>query len=318
MLLIPIALLISAIPESPSIDVLSAAVTRHQAKYEGVQFDYKADFEKGRDGKFTKTPDGSVAIVEKGTKEIISRISSRDTLRLMRPPSGDRSALWRDWKQHTFQVDPPEWKMARFAVFNGRETRLYKARPHQKWNQGNMIPFEDNVTFEGNTFDCFLHLNVYGLPDLSNNVVSPSPYKWTIVDSTKAFDQMAYHLKGALDKSPYTFYVTVMAPPHALVLQATIREGKLDTSPVLEEYVTDDVGTFEGIKYPAKGRYVRQPSGIAGYRSYRFSVTGVKRFSSTTPAKWLPDFPPGTAVGDQVNGKNFAVEHEDRSPKEVR
>jgi hypothetical protein len=98
-----------------------------------------------------------------------------------------------------------------------------------------------------------------------------------------------------------------------MVVESIAREGSAETAPAfVEEYVVEAIGEFEGIKYPSRGHYTRHPSGVVGYRHDEFEVAAVKRIDAVTQKAWLIEFPPGTGVQDQVNGKTFMVPHDER------
>jgi hypothetical protein len=172
--------------EKPTPASLSAAVADHQTKYLGLQFEYRAEYASGKDGKFVTTPDGGVQILEKGTSDIVTALKARETLRIKAPPDPGDPRIWRDWRQETQQGEGAGWTLTKFVVFNGEQTRLYKwLEPDEGvWSNGHILPYEDMGSIEENAFDRILHLDTHGQYQLSPNRPNPTPYSWEVTNTT--------------------------------------------------------------------------------------------------------------------------------------
>lgn len=286
----------------PSVEGVAAAVLEHFQKYIGLEFEYSSKVEHGTDGKFEKRSSG-IVITQKATSDTTLRVDSTSILRLWNSGEEDDTRVRRVWIEK--ERSAKDGSISNFVAFDGSSTRIFRhAAPGKLWNQANIVPWEDTELFEKNFFDGLLHLNAFGVPTLSAD--TPSPMEWTIAGPANELGMVVYELSGDREGWPYRFDIVVSEAPNALVVSSIVTNKK--DGAVHEQYGLEQVGEFEGILYPAKGKYSRAPSGAAGSRLYEFVVNSVKRLPGSE--NLTPEFPSGTAVMDQLSGKNYSIPHE--------
>lgn len=288
----------------PPIDAVSAAVSEHVQEYSNLEFEYKVYGERGKPG----------------TSEVVRRVNTKETLRLWRSSDLGDTRTRRVWiirekaaaKQSTETADG--FRLSSFASFDGSQTRLFRAAKGDRfWNEADVVSYDDTSYFEKNLFDCFLHLSTNGLPELS---ASPAtPFRWTVTGRSKALGESALLIEGVFDKSPYDIKVVVTEPPSSMVISS--RAIEKSTGKDVHQYLVESIGDFEGIRYPSKGKFVQPATNLVGYRSFDFSVKSVKRFDPALAEEFIPEFPPGTSVRDQING-HYLVDPEEGAYDEYK
>ena len=83
-------------------------------------------------------------------------------------------------------------------------------------------------------------------------------------------------------------------------------------------YIVEDVGIFEGICYPRRGRFHQsQTMGLVDKIDYKFEVTDVRRYSSELLSNWFPEWPSGTSVQNIVTGKITRIPPSERQLAKV-
>jgi hypothetical protein len=296
---------------NPTPDALEAAVSAHQREYRGLRFEYIAELKLGADGEF-ETVGGKIKIKKEPTAKVVKVVQSLEEFQVFDAELTLESVETRPqrvWVQWSDSANEKGRTLSYFLDSDGTNTRRFRLSNLEtgKWSDAHIVPWQDWASFEENVFDRFLHLNASGLPQVMPGVPPPNPYRYELVGASEVLGELVYEMTGSFDRSPYIIEVKVGAPSNSIVVSSVTKE--IATGKVIEEYLVEEIGEFEGVKFPSKGKYVRQPSGIAGYRHYEFSVTGVTRLSieQTRSGELFRNFPPGTTVQDQISGKNYDI-----------
>jgi hypothetical protein len=200
----------------------------------------------------------------------------------------------------------------RFVAFDGTNSAVFRhERPRPS---AQLLPWELWDDCNENVFEQFLFLRINGIPqciDVNDELQNLNLERYEIVEIKQTLGRKAFVLKAqgingnpAFDDIAYT--VEVLGEPEFMIVRWQADDMK-QGRPISLFEVTE-VKTFESILYPAAGRYRQWAIQESPNHTYEFEVTSVKRLPDDADTNWLPKWPPGSIVHDEVNGKTFNPE----------
>jgi hypothetical protein len=199
-----------------------------------------------------------------------------------------------------------------FIAFDGTNSAVFRReRPR---SIGQLLPWELWDDCNENLFEHFLFLRINGIPkciDVNDEFQNLNLERYEIVETKLILGRKAFVLKAqgnngnpAFDNIAYT--VEVIGKPEFMVVRWQADDIK-QNRPISLFEVTE-IKTFESIPYTAAGQYQQWAIGELPNHTYEFEVTAVKRLSNDADKNWLPKWPRGTIVRDEVSGKTFNAE----------
>lgn len=172
-----------------------------------------------------------------------------------------------------------------------------------------IVAFEDRAPYADNWFDKVLFLNLHALPpyfDPDGGIRRTVDHDLRVTNRGSEGGVETLTIEGGRPDVKLRFKIEVLGHPHNLVrrfLSHSDESGK-----DLMEYRVDEVATFEGVSYPARGS-VRKES-LAGQDAvnYDFRVTDVRRLAEDDVRPWiLSPWAPGTIIVDHVADRTRSI-----------
>ncbi|HEY3395028.1 MAG TPA: hypothetical protein VGK58_20155 [Lacipirellulaceae bacterium] len=199
----------------------------------------------------------------------------------------------------------------RFVAFDGTNSSDFRRRGRRP---ALFVPWEIWDDCNENVFEQFLFLRINGIPkciDVTGEFQTFNLDRYQIVETKQVLGRTAFVLKAqgsngnpAFDDIAYT--VEVIGEPEFMVVRWQADDTKLNRPLLLFE--VKEIKTIESIPYPAAGRYQQWAIGELPNHTYEFEVTYVKRLPDDAEQNWLPKWPRGTIVRDEITGKTFKAE----------
>jgi hypothetical protein len=290
---------------------LAAGVEQRIDHCQNLKFEYLVTADGQRS---PETPDG----VTPGLLIAGEHVESKDVFKILAPDRVDLSVPLRCWQRYVRQGDA--WLLDRFVGFDGRQSRLFvrKKTGEGRWHQANIVPFEDAHEYEPNVFDAVLLSDLNGIAqslDPTHSVSHAADNHFRIVGRKEFQGRDIYSLEGQNERFGMRHRIDVTASPDFVIVrrEVTSKDGR----PHLLVEVTE-LREFDGLAYPAAGIFHQWAAGQLPELVYRFTVVEIERLSEAARQDWFPEWPPGTAVGDQVNNRNFSIPHDPRALEESR
>jgi len=209
-----------------------------------------------------------------------------------------------------------------------KETRYFTYFPESEgqWSRGSIIPLYQWHENEGRHFFTFLGLDTTGLSllELGNLIADEDRneyverYNLRFVKEERFGDKNVWVFHGKLEmefqgKNIQTDYKLCVLHPQNMIVHW---EGSMGEDSL--SYIVEDIGIFEGICYPRRGRFHQsQTMGLVGKIDYKFEVTDVRRYSSELLSNWFPEWPPGTSAQNIGTGKITRIPPSERQLAKV-
>jgi hypothetical protein len=135
--------------------------------------------------------------------------------------------------------------------------------------------------------------------------------RYKIVESKQTLGRTTFVLKaqgndGNLAFDDIAYYVEVIGAPEFMVVRWQADDIKQNRP--LSLFEVTEMKMFESIPYPAAGNYRQWAIRELPNHTYEFEVASVKRLPEGAEKNWLPKWPRGTIVRDEVSGKTFKAE----------
>jgi hypothetical protein len=237
-------------------------------------------------------------------------VRSQDTFRILR--ADDRDGARRCWVR---RVDRGEgWRVSKFISFDGTASAVYESaaerlRPSGAMGSGAIVAFEQPFHYEHNLFDDFLNTNLAGSTDYADprwELSHQSPIKWEVKSSYGMDGRTVYVLLGEYAQFKLLYDAHMLGSPDYLLIRRDVRW--IDASkPTLSSLHVTAIGTVDSIAYPAAGRFFQPGYGEVKGKEYEFKVLTAEIIDESTVSDWLPEWPPGTIVKDQINNTAFTI-----------
>jgi hypothetical protein len=308
-LLIP-ATAISNQPEASgkSITVadLASSIERRFDDYDGLEFEYHVLTHA------TPSPEATPGFSSPLITDDV--LDTKDVFKILGPANladGAKRRPRNSWVRHMIDDEAKKF-VYRFIAFDGTSSAVFRhERPR---SSGQLLPWELWDDCNENVFEQFLFLRINGIPkciDLNDEFQNINLDRYKIVETKQTLGRTAAVLKAqgingnaAFDDIVYT--VEVIGEPEFMVVRWQADDIKQNRSISLFEVT--DIKTFESIPYPAAGRFQQWAVREQPNHTYEFEVTSVKRLPDDAEKNWLPKWPRGTIIRDEVSGKTFKAE----------
>lgn len=226
---------------------------------------------------------------------------------------------WICWKVY-HPKNESEWELDRFMVFDGKNLWSYdRVDPHNpgtvyKWSRGIVQPCVDPAPQieDQNRFPRFLFMGIvgYGTSFVDEYVKSLGPDKWRIIGNPSTEEYVLERdikAKNWDEKDKYSIkaFLSLHIAPKVWRTESI--------SPGFPKVDFDEVESFaesNDLYYPLKGRSVSYATAKRPYDMiYEFEVESVERLTDGARSGWIPEWPTGTLVLDQVQKKNITIPH---------
>jgi hypothetical protein len=252
-------------------------------------------------------------------KKIDDIKTARETVRLHFPKKGPS---WKYWVQEIQDSFDKTWIHNRFKVTNIIETRnfVYAPEAEGQWSHGGVIPWYQWDEEEGRNFFTFLGMNSMGIPlfsmDDGNDAQklmkqflekqTPQYVGEGMCDGVKT---MIFHCNDGVVVG--NLHITI---PHALIV---LLEGNGIKEKFSTVYRVEQIGHFESVIYPQKGKLSQTAIRYQNQVDYKFDVTNVHRFDKKLIDNWFPEWSPSTIVVDTAYDKTTRIPPSERQLKKV-
>lgn len=292
------------VPEtSVTVSALAEDVEQRFDKYDNLEFVYRVTAEA------TASPDAT------GTSPITTGgvLETTDVFRILSTSNqeGSTGRSRRCWIRST--IDDATETVDRFVAFDGSSTAQFWRRCHGV-PTGQVVPWEIWDSCNENVFEQFLFLQPNGIcrtMDVNGEMLSFNLNRYEvvqtkIVDSRQVFVLKAQGIKGnpAFDHIAYTVEVT--GPRESMVIRWEAEDTKNNRPLVFFE--VEEIKTFDSLPYPATGSFRQWAVGELPNHTYQFQVLSVDRLPETASENWVPTWPSGAIVSNQITGENFRAE----------
>ncbi|HVA50496.1 MAG TPA: hypothetical protein VNH11_29380 [Pirellulales bacterium] len=286
----------------PDVAHLEEGVQRRQSAYEGLRFTLLVTTEEKRSPTATRGEDDP-----RLTNGVLE---ARDVFAALGPQSDQSARRWRFWQREVKNA-VGQWALQRFVAFNGSQTNSFDRWPswdHRAWYRvepaGSAVPWEAWPEFEPNRFDSFLFHHLNGFEDwvvaASDDLRFLHLDRFHIVGRRRSNDREVLTLlgKGSAEFGVES-RVEVTGEPDFMILRREARYAKQNNE-LLGLYEIEELAEFNGVRYPAKGRYHQAGIGELHDVRYEFKVISVETLPDDARQHWLPPWPPSTIVRDQT------------------
>ena len=281
--------------ESPNLRDLETGIGEHLRSYDGLEFSITSSlFQEDGSGKKT-----------------VSSPELRETVRLHFPEKGH---AWKYWVQEVQDKLDGQWIVNSFKVTDVVKTHNFTFL-EDTWSSGNVTPghqwYEEQY---GRHFFTFLGLDTVGLSLLRFNVSdeiwnkSVARFNLQFEKEERLGDQKQWVFQG----SGEDIRLCVLYPQN-MVVHWEVFDGKES----MMSYIVEEVGIFEGICYPRKGKHHQSLVGPGEKIDYNFEVTGVRRFEPELLQNWFPEWPSGTIVHDVATDSTTRIPFTERQRKNM-
>jgi hypothetical protein len=285
---------------------LASSIERNFDHYDRLEFDYHVLTHATPSPE--ATPGFSSPLITDGV------LDTTDVFKILaaaNAPDGGKPRPRTSWIRRMSDEEGKEF-VHRFVAFDGTNSAVYR---HERLRpSAQLLPWELWDDCNENVFEQFLFLRINGVPkciDVNDEFQNLNLERYEIVETKQTLGRKAFVLKArgingnpAFDDIAYT--VEVIGEPEFMVIRFQADDTK-QNRPILLFEVTE-IKTFESITYPAAGRYRQWAIRELPNHTYEFEVTRVKRLPDDAEKNWLPQWPKGAIVRDEVNGKTFKVE----------
>ncbi|MDR1382800.1 MAG: hypothetical protein LBJ67_02980 [Planctomycetaceae bacterium] len=290
-----------------SVEEIAQAIINQHSKYDNLKFTYRV----------RRNTDEAPKIIE--TREEYVVMSSNDTA---------YPDPWESWKVFK-QNESGQWEIQKFAVFDGKNTYSFERspvndNPKSFWVQGKIETSYKYTHFFYNSFSQMVHGGFVGYtnrPTLISKQIREQMDGLLKITGEATFlgmpaiemSRIEPTLKKRFDSSDliendFVGKILISKSPIVLVVHSD-RIDYLSRKKIGESCI-EKVDVFEGIYYPAKYKNVFFADGLTKYnRIYECEVESIERLTETSRATWVPQWPSGTIVFDQINNKNIEIPH---------
>ncbi len=296
-----------AAPVDVTAEMLQAGIEARLAACRELEFEYAVTEE------ISRAPDANAEARDAFGGPLTEGVQkTKNVFKILSAEPG-KSRPWRFWQRN---IDSREgkWVCERFVVFNGAQSRRFLREERVaegKWNNAFVTSFEMSDCFQSDVFESFLCLGLRG-PDsvFMHGMDLPADHAYAIEEKTEGKTPAIWKLSATLPAADVKYVVEVSGAPEFLVRSFNVEYKR---KPQMSFEVTQ-VKTFDGVPYPAAGKFRQWPLGYLNGQKYEFEVTSAARLTEKDRAEWLPIWPPGTIVVDAIQNKNITI---DREVKEV-
>jgi hypothetical protein len=292
--------------QSVTVADLAGSIERRFDQYDGLEFEYHVLTQA------TPSPEATPGLTSPLITDDV--LDTTDAFKILGPANLAHSAKrrpWTSWVRHMSDDEGKEF-VHRFIAFDGTNSAVFRhERPR---SSGQLLPWELWDDCNENVFEQVLFLRINGIPkciDVNDEFQNHNLDRYKIVEANQTLGRTAFVLKAqgndgnqAFDDIAYT--VEVIGEPEFMVVRWQADDIKQNRP--LSLFELTDIKTFESIPYAAAGRYRQWARRELPNHTYEFEVTSVKRLPEGAERNWLPKWPKGTIVRDEVNGTTFKAE----------
>ncbi|MDR1382802.1 MAG: hypothetical protein LBJ67_02990 [Planctomycetaceae bacterium] len=255
---------------------------------------------------------------------------TREEYAVLRSDNPTYPNRWISWK--VFSKDKDEnWILDRFMVYNGKNMWRYdRINPDNpgtlyKWSRGIVEPCvnPNRQTWEI-VFAQFLFMNVvgYGNEVVDEYIKSLGREKWYIAANPSPDEYiLEREIKAPHWKESDKYYIRAFLylKPVPMVRRT---ENSSDFSKSSDKNDIDEVLEFSQlgeIYYPLKGRSVSPALSTQKHdKIYEFEIESVERLTEKDRKTWIPEWPTGTSIKDNINNKNIEIPHTKEQIDKIR